>query len=1486
MRKGMKKIAKKAAASFLAAALCVTSFPSGIPGLDLTAKAATPADRPDKTIVYFVDCGDYVVDTVSAGDQLGTHNSVTDQVYGKDAATGYKWGIVDTISDPLKNGTSGCGGAFTDNTWPYEENTANTDVDKTKSNRYTKNQYEKGIAERYLDYQFELENGTYDVSVFCTDPWNCSEAPEVYVNYNKDSKIRIASGEEMSDNIINLKPATATVEVKDGDLTVNLRASSGDGVENRAINVCYILIKEHREKTEEEKEAEANQDETKVTNDYAALTLEGTQISDNISLPSKGVNGSEITWVSSNESVISSTGAVTRPKAGSADAKVTLTATIRSGEVSKEKKFNVVVLAQSDISDLSAFDLDKVEILDDYYNQAAKKDVDFLNTFDPDRLLYNFRLTAGYTADDISSQFDFDGDGKGATKSYSGWEDSQIAGHTLGHYLSAVAQAVANGYGDEVGADQKTISDRLNYLVESLADCQEKYGTGYIFGDKKTVSKTNMEIQFDIMEGKASGDTWVPWYTMHKILNGLVATYEYTGNTQALDVAEKLGEWVYQRTSTWTDQIKSRVLGKEYGGMNDCLFELYKCAKAAGYSDYDHFAAAGKKFDEDSLFEAVMKSDKINGSAKNVINGKHANCTIPKFIGALNHYLALNGEPGEDDAEKYLEYAEAFFDYVTTHHTYITGGNSECEFFGADDILDRERSNANNETCNTHNMLKFSRMLFLLTGDKKYADYYDTTFTNAIMASINEETGMTTYFQPMATGLWKVYCNPDVEKNYFWCCTGTGLENFTKLGDGFYYTSGTDKLIVNQYVSSEVTWAEGNIKLKQETKIPETDSAKFTVSLLNGKTSAKLDLRFRVPDWISGSAKITVNGTVVNVTESNGYVSVNREWKNNDVIEMTIPMTIRAYTLPDNPGVVYGFKYGPVVLAAQLGTDDKMTTHQIGVQCDVADYKIVNGQEMKLSGNYGGTSNLATLTTETLAVEGTSVSDYIENITEYLVKDDNALSFTLNGTDYDGTLNFVPYYRIHEQRYGVYWLFTGDDPAKVQENILNAKKTNRDQHVYLDGVGIGYGQQTEGNATTYPNMEETGNGSVGDMSALTRYAKAGGSFSYLFKVDKTKKNYLTCQYLKEDNGKTMIIKVGNAVIGTTKLDYAGSEEKYSVKYEIPADLVAQAETIDHTNATTGITEKRDVLRISFTGADGEDSARLSTSAYTSTEYSKNAGIKKVTSDIGTVTSKDDTFTITVPTTTGQVKVKAELEDTCGLLYMDGVLVNETQAKKIELSGQETTIQLKAYAEDHETSKDYTLKILKSDETPQQQTDSDPNPNPGPNSEQTTTALKSIALSSKTKSMVIGQTAILTVKFTPANATNKDVTFKVDKSSIVSVTQKGKITAKKNGKAVVTVVSKENSKIKATCTITVKKPSVTISGKTKVKKGKSIKLTAKVKNFKGTIKWSLDKKSKKLATLKAKGKTATLKAKKKTGTVTVTVKAGTVSKKKKIQIKKK
>lgn len=523
---------------------------------------ADDAENADGTLAYFVDCGDYDVTTVSEGDSLGIYNSVTEQVYGEDPKTGKTWGIKDTISEPLENGTANnaaiVNAPYTDWTWPFESNTGDG-VDKTLSNRYTKNQFEKGVA-RNLHYAFEVPNGEYTVVLYFSDPWNCSNNPKVAVEGETVIEAAVAGMEE-----------TIKVTVSDNELNLDITSDS------LCINLAYIKI-------------------------YAGNKP------DSGDKPGTGDNPSDTEY----------------------------------------------------IKNISDYDLWNVAVTDSYLTNAEEKDIEYLLNLDADRLLAGFRETAGL-------------DMKGKTRYGGGWEDALIGGHTMGHYLTAMAQAVAELPDNDTRKAQ--VEEKLNYIITELEKCQNQTGTGFIFG-ARILDENNIELQFDNVEkglADITREAWVPWYTMHKVLAGLIDTYKYTGNETALSVAKKLGDWVYARVLKWDTATQNKVLAIEYGGMNDCLYELY------AVTGEDKYAEAAHKFDEESLFKLVASD------SPNALNNKHANTTIPKFLGALNRYVTTNGKTvnGETvNAEDYLAYAEKFFDMVVDKHSYITGDNSEWEHFG------------------------------------------------------------------------------------------------------------------------------------------------------------------------------------------------------------------------------------------------------------------------------------------------------------------------------------------------------------------------------------------------------------------------------------------------------------------------------------------------------------------------------------------------------------------------------------------------------------------------------------------------------------------------------------------------------------------------------------------------------------------------------------------------------------------------------------
>ncbi|MCH5191537.1 MAG: glycoside hydrolase family 127 protein [Oscillospiraceae bacterium] len=710
---------------------------------------------------------------------------------------------------------------------------------------------------------------------------------------------------------------------------------------------------------------------------------------------------------------------------------------------------------------LNDIPMSDVDLLDPYEQNAFFLEANYLKFLDADRLLKGFCDIGGV---------------ENKAERYGGWETSAIQGHTLGHYLSAVSQ----GYAASGDRELKAIADRITAV---LAECQNAE-TGYLAAIP--------ESHYEKLEQGNTAGTWVPWYTMHKVLSGLIAAYELTNNGQALKIASKLGDWVYGRTSKWTEAVQLTVLNVEYGGMNDCLYELYKFTKSE-----KHLSAA-HSFDERSLFD-----DLYNG--EDVLNGKHANTTIPKIIGALNRYTVL----GE---EYYLQVAVNFWEIVINNHTYITGGNSEWEHFGEPKILDAERTDCNNETCNTYNMLKLSRELFKITGERKYADYYENTFINAILSSQNPKTGMTTYFQPMATGFFKVYSSPT---EHFWCCTGSGMENFSKLSDSIYY-SDSKGIYVIRYTSSKLKLADKGITITQNADLPNVT---FTVS-----GSAETDIVLRIPDWCTDTPAVKINGVDFETETDKGFIRLSQSWNDGDIIELTLPMQVVAFSLPDNENAV-AFKYGPWVLSADLGNKD-MQTSTTGVNVTVP--------------------LLDTSISDTLIIKGGTIKDWLLNINENLVRQDDTLKFVLKGTDRE--LTFSPHYLQHQNRYGIYFRLA-DSQTAVQEN-------EADKYIVIDSFPVA-NDQYEFSRNLKADKSSTGNFN----GLMFRDAAICGFFSYDMTVDNTADNYLAVKYYSGDVGRTFRILIDGTVLAEVELKDGISGGFYDVYYKIPDKLTAGTDKI-------------------------------------------------------------------------------------------------------------------------------------------------------------------------------------------------------------------------------------------------------------------------------------------------------------------------------------
>ncbi|MBI1390010.1 MAG: hypothetical protein GC154_16335 [bacterium] len=515
------------------------------------------------------------------------------------------------------------------------------------------------------------------------------------------------------------------------------------------------------------------------------------------------------------------------------------------------------------------FALEQVRLLDGPFKDAMDRDMKYLLDLEPDRLLAGFRENAGLEP---------------KAKKYGGWESMSIAGHSLGHYLSACSLAYAAS-GDE------RFKERVQYIVDELSRCQDE--SGYVAaipeGKRIFAEVARGEIRsagFDLNGG------WVPWYTLHKQFAGLLDANQYCQNGKALDVAKKLGDWAIQVTSGLTHEQFQKMLACEHGGMNEVLAELYARTGETKYLDLS------RRFHHQAVLDPLA-------AGQDRLAGLHANTQIPKIIGVARRF-ELTGDPRDRSI------AEFFWNRMVNHHTYVNGGNSDHEHLGQPDHLSHRLSDNTSETCNTYNMLKLSRHLFEWSGAARYAEYIERALYNHILASQNPDDGMMCYFIPLRSGALKTYSTP---YDSFWCCTGSGMENHVRYGESIYFHHDND-LFVNLFIASRLDWPQQGCTLTQETSFPAGGKVKITIQT---KAASEFSLNIRKPGWAASEIDLRVNGKPVAIdTRLFGYLTITREWNDGDEVEFELPMSLHMEAMPDDPQLEALF-YGPLLLAGDLG---------------------------------------------------------------------------------------------------------------------------------------------------------------------------------------------------------------------------------------------------------------------------------------------------------------------------------------------------------------------------------------------------------------------------------------------------------------------------------------------------------------------------------------------------------------------------------------
>uniref|UniRef100_A0A0D3GIN2 Alpha-L-arabinofuranosidase B arabinose-binding domain-containing protein n=1 Tax=Oryza barthii TaxID=65489 RepID=A0A0D3GIN2_9ORYZ len=525
------------------------------------------------------------------------------------------------------------------------------------------------------------------------------------------------------------------------------------------------------------------------------------------------------------------------------------------------------------------------------YWQGQQTNLEYLLYLDPDRLTWTFRQQAKLPT---------------VGEPYGGWEapDGQLRGHFTGHYLSAAAHMWTSTHND-------ALREKMTKVVDILYSCQKKMNTGYL--------SAYPESMFDAYDELA--EAWSPYYTIHKIMQGLLDQYTLAGNPKGLEIVVWMTDYFSTRVKKliqeYSIQRHWEAINEETGGFNDVMYQLYAITKNQKHLTMAHL------FDKPCFLGPLGLHD-------DDISGLHVNTHVPVIVGAQKRYEVVGDQ-------LYKEIATFFFDVVNSSHTFATGGTSTMEHWhDPKRLVDEIKISSNEETCATYNLLKVSRNLFRWTKEGKYADHYERLLINGIMGNQRgKEPGVMIYFLPMGPGRSKSISgmptsglppkNPGGWGNAnatFWCCYGTGIESFSKLGDSIYFLEEGEipGLYIIQYIPSTFDWKAAGLTVKQQAKPLSSTDSHFEVSIfISSKGDARpANVNVRIPSWTSVDGAIaTLNGQKLNLTSAGDFLSVTKLW-GDDTLSLKFPITLRTEPIKDDRpeySSIQAVLFGPHLLA-------------------------------------------------------------------------------------------------------------------------------------------------------------------------------------------------------------------------------------------------------------------------------------------------------------------------------------------------------------------------------------------------------------------------------------------------------------------------------------------------------------------------------------------------------------------------------------------
>jgi hypothetical protein len=395
---------------------------------------------------------------------------------------------------------------------------------------------------------------------------------------------------------------------------------------------------------------------------------------------------------------------------------------------------------------------------------------------------------------------------------------------------------------------------------------------------------------------------------------------------------------------------------------------------------------------------------------------------------------------------------------------------------------------------------------------------------NHLASNIGRQPGEFGYFLGLGSVGVKVFSTPF---DSWWCCVGTGLENPVRYGEHIYYHS-LDALWVNLYAGSTLTWPEMGVELRQETHFPEEETVHLVFSCEKPTAFA---LKLRHPSWCE-KPEVKINGVRVAVQSTpSSYMAFERTWKDGDNIELRLPMKLRLEALPHSDDKIFAVMYGPIVLAAIVPNEPG----------------IPNPAKQRFDEHLNARG-------KTDAFPPLFVASGAEEVLAHLQPIGNgSVEFRSDGIIKPNDLTFVPFHRVYEEQYAVYFpLITANEWIEREVDIHAEREVQRRLEAgTLDLITPGYQQ---------PEVEH---GLLSEKSEIEdfadrkcRIARDGGWFSYEVAVDPSQPVALIVTYW----GGVWHLRVFDLLINGEKLTTQSLHTNrpgdfFDQVYAIPAELI-------------------------------------------------------------------------------------------------------------------------------------------------------------------------------------------------------------------------------------------------------------------------------------------------------------------------------------------